>query len=349
MIDANTLWRQLHAENRVAERPPESDPRHLPSPWVARALTGAAAWIATPLLLGFVALLLGDLLVEDSAAVVIGLLMCAAMIVPLRQPAGEFIHQGATIVSVVGIVLVGFGLGEGIELPDSAVAASLVALSALLFALSRVPIHQFMCAGILVFAMLWLFDGTSASQLSLLQPIVAWLAIILWWLDSRADPASRWSTHLPPLTWAITFTAVGLAWLGPWSAYETVDPALIIAKHYAAAVLLPVTALLVGGASLRAGDRRLFLLLVLATIVLAWLWRWSPGITLAIALMLVAFARGSVLLLAFATLSLAVYLVDYYYEMAVPLLDKSLWLALAGGLLAVLHVILRRWPARESP
>ncbi len=348
MNDPISLWRRLQAENLVDAQPPEDDPSTAPTPWVARLLAGAAAWIATPLLLLFVALSMGDLLTDETAAIVIGALMCGAAIMPLRQPGGEFLQQGATIVSVAGIALVGFGLSQGLDLHSTTVAACLAVLSAALYALSRVPIHQFMCAGVLVFAMVWLFNGTSPERLSVLQPLVAWVAVLLWSLDSRADPAIRWHAHLPPLMWVVTITAVGLAWAGQIDAWDRVDPNLIVAARYASAALLPVAAFLVGRSSLRAGDRRLFLLLVIAAVVLAWLWRWSPGITLGIALMLVAFARGNALLLAFAAIALAVYLAGYYYEMAVPLLDKALWLGVAGAVLAILHVVLRRWPAGSS-
>src|SRR5690606_21457175 len=106
----------------------------------------------------------------------------------------------------------------------------------------------------------------------------------------------------------------------------------------------PATALMVGLASIRHDDRRLFVVLVGAAIVLAWLWRWSPGITFGLALMLVAFARGATVLLAASVAALAYYLVVFYYHMTLPLLDKALWLGMAGVLLLALHVILRRVP-----
>jgi hypothetical protein len=349
VIDAPAIWQQLRIEGRVDDdRPPAAD-ASTRTPWVARLLTGAAAWIATPLLLAFVAMLLGDLLADAWASLVIGAILCAAMVLPLRQSGGEFLHQGATIISVVGIVLVGFGLSEGVEVSETVVALALLSLSAVLFVASRVPVHQFMCAGILVFATLWLLDGTSSARLSLLQPLTAWVAVAVWWLGRRIDPHVRWCGHAAPLAWVLTLTAIGLAWFHSVDTLDLVDPTVMAGARYIGAALLPATALAVGIDSLRAGDRWLFMLLVAISIILAWLWRWSPGITVGLSLMLVAFARGNVVLLAVAVISLAVYLVAYYFQLAVPLLVKALWLGIAGAVLAAAHIVLRRWPVADRP
>jgi hypothetical protein len=200
-----------------------------------------------------------------------------------------------------------------------------------------------------VVAALWLLDGTSPARLSLLQPLTAWAAIALWWLSLRADPAAPWQRHLAPLAWAVTLTAMVLAWFDPLDGSAMVDPALIGVVRNGGAFLLPVTAFALGAhGSVRPG-RRVLLLLVASAVALAWLWRWSPGITFAFALMLVAFARGSVVLLAVAVVALAIYLVSYYFQMTVPLLDKALWLGIAGAVLAAMHVVQKRWPQAQSP
>jgi hypothetical protein len=183
----------------------------------------------------------------------------------------------------------------------------------------------------------------------LLQPLTAWAAVAVWWLGRRIDPQARWSWHVAPLAWVLTLTAIGLAWFHSVDTLDLVDPTVVAGARYFGAALLPATALAVGIDSLREGDRRLFLLLVAASVLLAWLWRWSPGITFGLSLMLVAFSRGNVVLLTVAVISLAVYLVAYYFQLAVPLLTKALWLGIAGAVLAAAHVVLRRWPMAERP
>ena len=57
MMGVEAIWGQLRGEGLVVDQPPEAQPSE---PWVARLLTGVAAWIATPLLLAFVAMLFGE-------------------------------------------------------------------------------------------------------------------------------------------------------------------------------------------------------------------------------------------------------------------------------------------------
>ena len=119
-----------------------------------------------------------------------------------------------------------------------------------------------------------------------------------------------------------------------WPAAGAATAALLAAL--AAALLWPPLAAL---------GRAAPVLLLLASLVLAWGWRGSPAISVAMPLLLVAFAAGAPALLALALAALAGGLVGYYYQLPVPLLDKALGLAVAGTALAVLHLGLRRWPA----
>lgn len=347
MRDATVVWHQLHSERLVSNEQPPVDPADA-GPWVVRLLTGIAAWIASLLFLGFLALLLGELKLNEKNGAVIGLFLCVATMPLLRRPAAEFVQQGATVVGVGGVALIGIGLGGGFDLPNPVVAMALAAVSAMLFAMSRVETHRFLCAATLVGACLWLIADTIGHELTWIQPIAAWLAAVLWWLDLSSDPAGPVRRHVPLLAWAATFAAIVLGWFGSNEWWVPDNPSLIVAASYATALLLPVTALAVGAFEREGGDRRLHGLLVVVSITLAGLWHASPGITFALVLMLLAFARGAAVLLAFAVAALAVYLVRYYYQLSVPLLDKSLWLGLAGIVLLLLHVVLRYWPPRRA-
>lgn len=347
MRDAIAIWRQLRSEGLVCIDPPPADAADA-GPWVVRLLTGVAAWIASLLFLGFLALFLGDLALKDTAGVAIGVLLCAGTLPLLRRPAGEFVQQGATVVGIAGIALVGVGLGGGFGLPNPVVAMALAAVSGMLFAMSHVETHRFLCAATLIGACLWLVGDTIGHELTWIQPIAAWLAAVLWWLDLSSDPAGPVRRHVPLLAWAATLAAIVLGWFGSNEWWVSDNPSLVVAASDMTAVLLPATALAVGAFGREGGDRRLYELLVVASVALAWLWCASPGITFALVLMLLAFARGAPVLLAFAVAALAVYLVRYYYQLSVPLLDKSLWLGLAGIVLLALYAVLRYWPPRRA-
>lgn len=337
MPDAHALWQQLRDRGLVAAA---GEPPPLPAgaPWPARLLTAAAAWIATPLLLVFVAMLFSDLAAREAALVPLGLVMCAAVVPLLRGSAPEFMQQAGTVVSAAGMITTAYGLDAGLDLSAGAAAFVLAALAGAQYALSRVWVHRFLCAGVLVAALVWLADSLMHGGMWLMQPLVAAASVALWWAMLRVDPAVLSRTTLSPLAWAVTFAAIGLSWLDRawhWNA----EPGSLQAARWLAALLLPAVAIALVQ---RADRRRHDLLLVAAAIVLAALWFTAPGVSLALALMLLAFALGSPGLGVVGALSLVAGLVAYYYQLAVPLLEKSAWLGGAGVVLLIVHVALRR-------
>jgi hypothetical protein len=343
------VWQQLADEGRVEGAAPALP--EAATPWPLRLLAGVGAWIATPLLLGFVALLLGDLLREPSAALVLGPAMAVAPLVLLRRPASDFMHQAATVVSLVGLLLFAFGASQSLRLGDRAVAGALLLAASALFAVSREPVHRFACAGMAIAAGAWWLVGPGGPRLVLLAPLLAWLAVAAWLLPSHLEPVRHraWREALPPLAWALTLAAVLAAWVQP-ALYAPAQadggpPASLVVAHWLGLALLPALAAALLWPRRAALGRAAPVLLLLASLVLAWGWRGSPAISVAMPLLLVAFAAGAPALLALALAALAGGLVGYYYQLPVPLLDKALGLAVAGTALAVLHLGLRRWPA----
>lgn len=352
MTAAAAVWQQLAEEGRVEGTAPA-----LPqpaTPWPLRMLAGVGAWIATPLLLGFMALLLGDLLLQPSAALVLGPVLAAAPLVLLRRPASDFVHQAATVVSLAGMLLFAFGASQTLRLGDRAVAAVVMLAAAALFALSRETVHRFACAGMAIAAGAWWLIAPGGAGLAVLAPVLAWLAVGAWLAQDHVEPLRHraWREALPPLAWALTVAAVLVAWLQPvLHAVTPVDgglpPGLVAARWLGMALLPALAAWLLWPRRAALGPVAPVLLL-LASVVLAWGWRGSPTISVAMPLLLVAFAAGVPALLALALAALASGLVGYYYQLPVPLLDKALGLGIAGVVLAALHLGVRRWPVGAS-
>ena len=341
MHDARTLWRDLHRDGLVAEAEPPAPP--VEAPWPARWLTAVAAWIATPLLLVFVAMLLSDLAANEIALVPIGLLMCAAAVPLVRGSAAEFLQQAGTVISAAGMIITAYGLDAGLDLSARASAAALAILASAQYALSRVWVHRFLCAGVLVVAIVWLAHEFVSGGLWLMQPVVAAAAVVLWLAMLRVDPARLSHSTLSPLAWAVTVAAIVLSWLDRMWHGSASEASLQLAQ-WLAVLLLPVVAfVLVQRADRRPRD----LLLGAVAAALSALWFTAPGISLALALMLLAFALGAPGLAVVGAASLVAGLVTYYYQLSVPLLQKSLWLGAAGVFLVVVHVLLRR--AGERP
>jgi len=77
----------------------------------------------------------------------------------------------------------------------------------------------------------------------------------------------------------------------------------------------------------------------LGLVALAAFWLPSPGIAFALTWLLLGFGLRDVRLAVVGAISLLVYLVTYYYQLQVPLLDKALWLGGAAALLFVLRAL----------
>ena len=103
-------------------------------------------------------------------------------------------------------------------------------------------------------------------------------------------------------------------------------------------VLLPLTVWRL------AGLRRA--LPLLCAIAFALIWLRAPGVSLGVMLMLTAFASHRPALLATGLIGTGAYLIRYYYQMEVPLLEKSQWLLLGGVALLAIRFALARTAAR---
>lgn len=346
------LWRRLHDEGLVAAEPPATED---PTPWYLRALAGISAWIAALLLFAFFAALFDNLWREGAVALLVGGACCAAAVGLLcAARGGEFLEQGAIALSLAGLVLVGVGWFDLIA--DDALAWAALAVVALgAYALDRTPMYRFLCGAVFAVAVCGLCSEGGGRDFAFALPLLAWSALALWWWGEHRDAIA---VHGAPLAWALSLAALVLAWFGGDVGGDVggnagVDardaaPALRFASRAACALLLlGVTALLLRshGARLPGGRRTA---LAVATLVLALLWWPAPGIAVGLALALTGFALARPGLLGVGLVGVGVYLVRYYYQLEVPLLDKSLWLAASGAALLLARAVLLRLPGSAA-
>lgn len=336
--EASAVWSQLREEGLVSGEPPDSSHKN---PWPLRLLAGVGAWLGTLLMLGFVAALLALLEAGETGLAILGGLMCAASAPLVIRRFPELVQQCGTVLNVAGLLAFGAGVGSlgDWETKSELGAGTVLATSAVLFTFSSVYAHRFLCASALIGAAIWLVS--SGERLSLIPPAMAWLAAGLWLALLRSDPHSRLRARLSPAAWAATIYAAWLAFVPP-----TED--MRIAQQALSAAILPAAALGLTLPHRASADRLRLALLVVTAVVLAWVWHASPGVTLALTLMLLAFALGSSPLLGVAVITLAFYMVAYYYQLSVPLLDKSMWLGLAGALLIGLRGVVGPLSLRRS-
>lgn len=324
--DADTLWSRLRLEGAVTgEAPTQRDDL----PWYIAGLIGVSAWIATGLLFGFFHALFDRLWDTPVIATTAGVLCIAAAWSVWRiARSRDFFEQSAIALSLVGQLLIGMGLREWFG--DTAGWAGSAAVALVLYAFGVQAMHRFLCGGVFAIAVVAIcneLDANSYGMATFALPASAWLAFASWWRtqyeDSRALPLS-------PLAWALSLAALLLAFVGDFS-FGPDDDSLALQRwigQVAIALLLPL-------AAWRLTPRRRWLPVVCA-IGFGLIWLRAPGVSLGVMLALIAFASYRPALLATALIATALYLVRYYYQLEVPLLEKSHGLLFGGvALLAI--------------
>lgn len=335
---ANALWSRLRDAGLVTGEMPASS---LDTPWYIAALVGVSAWIAALLLFGFFAALFDQLWRNGGTALVIGALCCGGALALLRVArGGEFLGQGAIALSLAGQILIGMGLHDLVN--DSLAWCGLGAAALGMYALGAMPMHRFLCGAVFAAALAGLCFDLNDHWRLLPLPLLAWLAAELWWRSERPDAFAQ---QVSPLAWALSLAALLLAWFGnggELGMHDPLDPRWQLGTQLATVALLPATAALLLQSWRAASTRMHHLALLVGAIALALLWLRAPGIAVGLVLALIGFAVSRPALLVVGLAGVGVYLLRYYYQLDVPLLQKAQWLALSGtGLLLARFAYLR--------
>lgn len=340
--EAEALWLRLREAGVVSGDAPMLDP-DATAPWPIRLLGGVGAWIAVPLLLGFVLASIDWNGAHGMAPILVGAILAAASLPWLRGGRDEFQRQAGTVGNLCGLLVIAVGIAS--EGSSTMVALVMAGLAAVMFKLSPQWLHRFLCAGGLVTSLIWLLvaERFAAESLALVQALLVWATAAAWLLRIHVDPVRYPRSAIDPFAWALTIIALAAAWFGNWLTGYGHDIHLrtLQVLSVAEAAMLPVVAGILVVPRRQVLGMATTVGLMLATIVLAWLWRWAPGVSLSISLLLLAVPMGASVLLLVSVLSLAISLLQYYFQMADTLLAKSLALAIAGGVVLALHLILR--------
>ena len=344
---AESLWSRLRAAGAVSG----DVPSHRDGlPWYLAGLIGVSAWIAAALLFGFFAALFDELWKTPGIAVTAGALCIAAALGLLRtvpgrefkrEFIGEFIEQSAIALSLVGQLLVGVGFNEWFG--NTAGWAGSAAIALALYGFGAQTMHRFLCGAIFTVAVVAIcneLDTVGYGMSPVALPVLAWLAFAAWW---RTDHEDLRTLPLSPLAWALSLVALLMAFFGDLDLWPTAQDATswrIWGPQIAVALLLPLTVWRL------AGVRQL--LPVLCAVAFALIWLRAPGVNLGVMLALTAFASHRPALLATGLLGTGVYLIRYYYQLDVPLLEKSQWLLLGGVALLAIRFALTRIALRAD-
>jgi hypothetical protein len=234
LLMAEAVWaarwlRRLGAEPAapVAQLAPapaaQADP-----PWFVQCLLGLSAWLATLLLLVFVAF--SGVITTEEGALVAGLVLCAAGVAVLRSDAGPFWRQCGTAMAFTGQILIIYGLSSSTSFTNACLFVLLMA--AAVYALGPDAILRFLSGLLIALAAAgliwrgvapelmrddlldaWLdFDVAQATFVWLPIAVTgAWATAVLFTLGRRLG--GRRGHTLQPLAWAFLLSVQGMVWL----------------------------------------------------------------------------------------------------------------------------------------
>ena len=352
-VRAQALWARLRAgDDQLQEAPPVDDDL----PWYLAALLGIAAWVAAGFLFGFFAALFSDLFRQPGFAGTLGVICCVSAIGLMRYARGKpFVEQFAVALSLAGQVLCGVALHEALgDVEPYALGMHLawagIAMLALAMALlGPVALHRFLsgalCAAALALAMS--IEAPLPAR-AMAAPLLAGLAMGLWRMSEstaalRGGPLPM-PARLSPLAWGITLVALVMLWMGAdlgnsWE-FRDIAPATVRMWHWLASAatvaLLPLCV-----SWLARGSARRWRWVGVAA-VFALLLAGAPGVAFGMALVLLGFGLHRPALLGVGLLGMAIYLIRYYYQLEVSLMQKSGWLLAAGAALLLARLVWRR-------
>lgn len=359
-----------HAPDMPSTDPLPAAPKQAAS-LVQAALLAVTAWFAATLQLGLLLFVgLGNTeLVIGTAGPVLALLGVVLVRVGSKS---LFIKQVASALAFGGLVLVAADALAFGPLNWLSVLRVMV-ISLAVYMASGYATMQFLASLTLAFGLIlvtWLvpanpidvglamsavFNGPGVHALGAWTPAsftLAALAVVLFINEAKTKGGVRRFDPLP-MAWGMALASLATAWV---SAGVTITQlGNLWALHAPTALILAAGALLPALASIgamwpvrHALTARMRWGVPLSLLALGLVWLPSPGILFALCWTLLGFGLRRRGLLALGSISLVSYLCAYYYQLGIALMDKAIWLGLAGLLAAVLTLVLLRTHRRAT-
>lgn len=312
------------------------EPRRLP--WYVAILHGLGGLLSGGLLIGFLFVsLLEDLAPPVFAITGAVLIASAAAVAWFRKH--PFVRLFALSLSIAGHGALASYLEETFDFDG--LVLGMVLLAIILYALYRDPLHRFLSVfGTLLLLATWIVDGEGLDPNALHALLLLVSAANLWIFTTPASdrirPAGYAAAIVMLLLPLMILDGGAIDWRG----------ARIIAVIYAASILWLLQ---------RAyADFRGLWLAVVAVGGVAMGAVTTPGLAFAIGVLVIGFWRGERLLTALGLLFLPVFLIVFYYDLDITLLEKSFMLLAGGALMLGLRQALVFWErtrhrAEETP
>ena len=345
-MSAAEAWPRLAAEGLVDGERPQAGTAV--SPWYVRTMLGVAGWMAALFLSGFIGAAFAFVMDSAGAALVTGCLLCGGAALMFHKfDANDFAEQFALVVSLLGQVLIGVGIGQSLNWENGAFPLAFAAVQTglalavpnflhrvlaaagaavfLALGINQLELHgltaPLLCAGV---AWIWIEPARWASGGRLWRPIGYGLVLALLLVETF---------RLTGTSWLLGVASDEPSWMLQWGP--------LIGRTATAAILVATAVMLARREGLTA-DRKAAVAATGAAAAIALISLGAPGLGSTLVILLLGQGAGNRLLVALGVLSLLGFVAHFYYSLHLTLLEKSGLLAVTGLLLLAGHWLLRR-------
>lgn len=310
-------------------------------PLYIRALIGAGAWFASFFLLLFVGLCIG--FTEEKGAIVFGLGFLVAAVFIEKNAKALFLEQISLVLAISGNIL--FVGGLAVLFDDHEILIGLflhIMVCCAMYILFNNSFYRFIAPlGVVIIAIVWVYDSRTFE---ITHIIVLLEMILVGILISLKKPSS----FFLPLTYAAYLmfpsTVLFISLFGYLHIYNGSWGNMWNSSVFICCGLIWLFIKLAGG------NKKIkepwMILLVISTIALGAF--STPGILVAIGLLVLGYAFDDRLLTMISYAFLITFLILFYYSLSANLLEKSLMIAGSGFLLLLVRWIASRCEPKES-
>lgn len=309
------------------------------SAWYVKTLIGVSAWFAS---LSFLAAIFVFLESAKGAGVFIGIFLCIVAGI-LNHLFGEkiFVQQFSLSICLAGqaAATVFFSENENSQLSSYIFS---VILSAILIVAYRYSVMRFIAIQALVVSIVLIMHEMKWYYgISILIIILAIVVYILWVYESECA-ASSIPSLLKICAYGFTFSLICLPILSTNNILNWKSPSWIVATIGVALVFI-----FAQGNIFSVFNKNLinhyFIGSSILSVGLTAITLNSPGIIITIFVMIIGFFRGNRIVTVLSSFCLGVYLIMFYYNLALPLIYKSYILMGSGVLFIVAWAVFTRF------
>ena len=358
-----SLWKQLAEQGLVQGEPPERNDED--APWYVRTMLGIAGWIGALFMLG--ALFSGFAMLFDSAlaAGVLGVVAClVSMIIYRSLTHNDFMAQFGFAISLAGQGLLVFSMLQGLELFEGGtdfidrirqLAIIMVGLQLILFFMIPNYLHRIWSGvmGVSALTFLIIQFGFYPFSLALLLAATAlvWLKEFDWAKHSAMVQALGYSLVFVCFMHLVTENhVIGMSRF--WQEVFGVTPIGGNFGNNISVLMLGLVLLVVVVVLLKRAGTQLMsskgIAAWLLALFIALLGIWTPGITVALVFAILGYAHGNRVLTGMGLVTLVIFVSQFYYQLELTLLYKSIVLCVSGLALLLMRKLMKTfWRQQE--